>query len=92
MKDRSTISKSRIDKVKFSVPLPYIMWGIDFDDFIDILISQKFLEIYHNYKLHRNIDSLNDDKLLNKKENLQNEITMLQHELNIINNKLNLSE
>lgn len=33
MKDRSNISKSRIDKVKFSVPLPYIMWGIDFDDF-----------------------------------------------------------
>ncbi len=33
MKDRSNISKSQIDKVSFSLPLSYIMWGIDFDDF-----------------------------------------------------------
>ena len=79
MKDRSTISKSRIDKVNFSVPLPYIMWGINFDDFTYVSsISYNKNAMCYNGNQVIDIDTLkrireiiNDLKSLGKFTDLQ---------------------
>lgn len=39
IKPRSNIVKAEIDKVKFTIPLSYIMWGIDFDDLMYVNLT-----------------------------------------------------
>lgn len=48
-KMRNDIHKNEIDKLTFSVPLPYMMWGIDFDDLIYVNLTS-----YHQNPLNYN--------------------------------------
>lgn len=48
-KSRNEIHKSEIDKVEFSVPLSYMMWGIDFDNLMYVNLTS-----YHQNPLNYN--------------------------------------
>lgn len=48
-KDRSEIIEAEIDKCKFTIPLSYIMWGIDFDNLMYVNVTS-----YHNNALNYN--------------------------------------
>ena len=63
-KDRSYINKEQIDKLSFSIPLPYLMWGLDFDDLMYVNLTS-----YHQNPLNYNGDnSISKDVLIRIKE------------------------
>ena len=63
-KDRKYI-KSDIDKCKFSVPLSYIMWGIDFDNLMYVNSVS-----YHNNALNYNGNKSKDINNLKRIKNI----------------------
>ena len=59
MIDRSNIKPEVIDKVKFSLPFPYLMWGIDFDNFV--YVSNTSYQ--HNAMTYNGNESMSLDTL-----------------------------
>ena len=49
VKNRNEIVQAEIDKVKFTIPLSYIMWGIDFDSLMYVNLTS-----YHHNALNYN--------------------------------------
>ena len=64
-KDRSEIIEAEIDKCKFTIPLSYIMWGIDFDNLMYVTLVS-----YHNNALNYNGNRYIDKDTLKRVKDL----------------------
>ena len=61
MVDRNNIIQAEIDKCSFTVPLSYLMWGVDFDNLMYITSTS-----YHNNALNYNGNKYIDIDTLNR--------------------------
>lgn len=69
---RKSIIKEEIDKCSFTIPLSYIMWDVNFEDFMNVN-----LVTYHNNALNYNGNTKVDIDTLKKIRDLINELNSL---------------